>query len=94
MDNSIVDDYHLNFSYGRANYIAGKFETAKKYLLKNFREKRNDAAVNYMLGVCYLESGAVQEAKKYPRINSRMKDKAQAEYINYSIRTLRNILKP
>jgi tetratricopeptide (TPR) repeat protein len=92
-DNSIVDNYHLNFSYGRANYVAGKFETAREYLLRNFRERKNDAAVNYMLGVCYLESGAIQEARKYFQINANMKDKDQTEYINHSIRTLKNLQK-
>ncbi|MEJ2568035.1 MAG: hypothetical protein P8Z50_04070 [candidate division WOR-3 bacterium] len=42
-----------------------------------------------MLRIYYLASGAAKEAKKYVQINAKIKDKNQAEYINYSIRTLR-----
>jgi len=92
-DNSIVDDYHLNFSYGRAYYISGEFKTARDYLLKNFGERENDAAVNYMLGVCYLELDQIREAEKYFQINADMRDKNQMAYINHSIRALRGLHK-
>ncbi len=92
-DNSIMADYDLTFNYGRIHYVAGKYEKAKDYLLKNFQEKKDNALVNYHLGVCYLELDQIDEAKKYFTINSKMNDKDQMLYINYSIRELKNLEK-
>ena len=92
-DNSIMADYDLTFNYGRIHYVAGKYEKAKDYLSKNFQEKKDNALVNYLLGVCYLESDQMEEAKKYFTINSKMNDKDQMLYINYSIRELKKLEK-
>ncbi len=90
-DDSIIDDYNLNYNYGRVNYGAGNFEAAKKYFLKNFKEKKDDATLNYLLGVCYLELDETEEAKKYLTINAKMNDKDQIKYINYSKKILKNL---
>jgi tetratricopeptide (TPR) repeat protein len=92
-DDSIMTDYDLNVNYGRTYFVAEKYEPAKEYFLKNFQEKKDDALVNHLLGMCYLELNQIDEAKKYFKINSKMYDKEQMIFINNSIRVLKTLEK-
>lgn len=92
-DPTIMSDYVLNLSYGRINYIAGNYEKAKEYLLKNFSLGREDPFINHFLGLCYLKLNEKEEAKKYFKINAKLtpKDNSQMRYVNYSRRILREL---
>lgn len=87
-DPSIMSEADLNWNYGRIYYAADKYAEAQKYFAKNQNKDKADARINYYLGKCYLALHQPDEAKKLFEINSKMNDKEQMTFINYSIREL------
>jgi len=90
-DPLIMSEYDLNWNYGRNHYYARKYDLAKDYFIANQKSNPNDAKINYFLGKCYVFLGKTNEAKKLFEINSKMNDKDQMYYINYSITELKNL---
>jgi tetratricopeptide (TPR) repeat protein len=90
-DPTIMSDYDMNWNYGRIQYAKEKYDLAKDYFLANQKNNKKDAKINYYLGKCYLFLGKKKEAKELFEFNSKMNDKEQMYFINYSIRELKNL---
>jgi tetratricopeptide (TPR) repeat protein len=88
-DPSIMTEYVLNWNFGRIHYIDERYEEAKNYFVKNNEVDKNDASINYYLAKCYLFLGEKEKAIKLFKYNSQLNKKEQMEYINYSIRELK-----
>ncbi len=81
----------LLYNYGRIYYANGQYGNAEPYFRKYYQISDSNAIVNHLLGMCYLNVGKVEEAKKIFKHNKGLNDKSQMEYINRSIQQLNKL---
>ncbi|MBN2011814.1 tetratricopeptide repeat protein [candidate division KSB1 bacterium] len=91
IDSTIMTPRDLTYNYGRIYYVAQNADSAIAYFSKYSTERSDNAFVNYALGESYLMKADTSSAIVCFKTNQALEDESQMQYINASIRELKNL---